>query len=63
MKSVYEKACSGEYLEKYDKKGNLLRTAELFNNSWVVWVYRGIDVSGEYSNDIFKKEIRKYFNK
>jgi hypothetical protein len=63
MKSTYEKACSGQYLEKFDKNGNLLRTAEQFESGyWVVHIYKGIDIGGEYSPTEFKK-IRKYFKK
>jgi len=44
------------------KNGNLLRTAEQFKSgNWVVFTYSGKDISGEYTNNIFQKEIKKYF--
>ena len=50
------------YLEKYSKNGNLLRTAEQFNSgNWVVWVYGGTDISGEYTEAEFNK-IKKHFS-
>ena len=58
--TTYEKQCKGMYLQKYAKNGNLLRTAEAFGSIWVVHVYTGLDVSGEYSDIEFKK-IRKLF--
>ena len=58
----YEKSCKGMYLEKYSKNGNLLRTAEQFNSgNWVVWVYGGTDISGEYTEAEFNK-IKKHFS-
>lgn len=53
--TTYEKACAGMYLEKYSKNGNLVRTAEQFGTSgkWVVHVFSGRDISGEYSEDEF----------
>lgn len=60
--TTYEKQCNGMYLQKYSKNGNLLRTAEQFgSNCWVVHVYSGTDISGEYSDKEFKK-IRKLFS-
>ena len=61
--SLYDKATKSQYLEKYSKNGNLVRTAEQFDSgSWVVSVYSGIDISGEYSNEEFNKRIKKYFS-
>ena len=49
------------YLEKYSKNGNLLRSAEQFNSgNWVVWTFNGNDISGEYTEEEFKK-IKKHF--
>lgn len=60
--SLYEKACKGMYLEKYNKNHNLIRTAEQFySGNWVVHVITGKDISGEYTDECFKKEIKKYF--
>jgi hypothetical protein len=59
--TTYEKQCDGMYLEKYSKNGNLLRTAEKFGSNWIVHVYSGMDISGEYSDKEFKK-IRKLFS-
>ena len=62
MKTLYEKSCNKKYFEKYDKNGNLLRTAEQFESGfWIVHIYKGVDIRGEYSNSEFKK-IKKYFN-
>jgi hypothetical protein len=61
MKSLYEKQCNKMYLEKYSKNGNLLRTAEQFDNgSWIVSEYPSsrTNMNGEYSNTKFQ-EIRK----
>ena len=60
--TTYEKACRGMYLEKYSKNGNLIRTAEQFevSGNWVVHVFSGRDISGEYNEDEFK-QIRKFF--
>ena len=62
--TTYEKACAGMYLEKYSKNGNLMRTAEQFgaSSNWVVRVFSGRDISGEYSEDEFN-QIRKFFFK
>ena len=61
--TTYEKACVGMYLEKYSKNGNLIRTAERFDSgNWVVHVYSGRDISGEYSENEFK-QIQKFFKK
>jgi len=52
----YEKSCKGEYLEKYSKKGNLLRTAEKFESgNWVVHTYSGVSLSGEYTQEEFTR--------
>ena len=59
--TTYEKQCNGMYLQKYKKNGNLLRTAEQFGSNWIVHVYSGTDISGEYSDKEFKK-IRKLFS-
>ena len=58
--TTYEKQCKGMYLAKYAKNGNLLRTAERFDSTWVVHIYAGLDIAGEYSDTEFKK-IRKFF--
>jgi hypothetical protein len=59
--TTYEKQCKGMYLQKCSKNSNLLRTAEQFGSgNWVVHVYSGLDISGEYTDKEFKK-IRKYF--
>ena len=61
--SLYEKACNYMYLEKYNKHGDLLRTAEQFTSgNWVVHTYGGKYLDGEYTPKEFKK-IRKYFKK
>ena len=61
MKTLYEKMCDKEYFEKYNKKGNLLRTAEQFNSGrFVVHTYKGVDLSGEYSEQEFNN-IKKHF--
>jgi hypothetical protein len=51
-----------ESLEKYDTKGNLIRTAEKFDSgSWVVSDFNTKKLlSGEYTNEEFKI-IKKYF--
>jgi len=62
MKSLYRKSCTGRYLKKIGAGFKLIRTAEQFNSgNWVVWVYSGIDISGEYTSEEFEKSIRKYF--
>jgi hypothetical protein len=48
------------YLQKFAKNGNLIRTAERFGSNWVVHVYSGLNISGEYTEDEFK-QIRKFF--
>lgn len=59
--TIYEKACNGKYIEKYSKRGNLIRVAEQFNNNWVVFEYSGkTNIQGEYSEKEFK-DIRKRF--
>jgi len=61
MKTLYEKQCDSEYFEKYDSNHNLMRTAEQFNSgNWVVLVYKGKDISGEYTETEFKS-LKKYF--
>jgi|DEB0MinimDraft_4_1074332.scaffolds.fasta_scaffold755096_1 hypothetical protein len=62
--TTYEKVCAGMYLEKYSKDGNLIRTAEQFGGSgnWVVHVFSGLNIGGEYNEDEFK-QIRKFFKK
>ena len=59
--STYQKACKGRYIEKFSKNGNLIRTAEQFDSGmWVVHEYSQssrLDLSGEYTDRIFKKEI------
>lgn len=57
----FEKECDRKFLTKYDKHGNLMREAENFGSTWVVWTYKYKDISGEYSNEIFEKEIKQYF--
>lgn len=57
----YEKACKGEYLEKYRKNGDLLLTAEKFNKTWIVSVFHGKDIGGEYSEEEFEPIRKKYF--
>ena len=58
---AYNKASSGRLLQKFSKNGNLLREAEQFNSGhWVVFVFKGVDISGEYTPEEFKK-IKKYF--
>lgn len=57
----YEKACKKQYFERFSKNGNLLRTAEQFDSGhWVVHIYKGIDLSGEYTAEEFEK-IKKFF--
>ena len=61
MQTLYEKQCVNQYLEKYDKNDNLLRTAEQFDSgNWVVCTYKGIDLSGEYSEKEFSKIKNKF---
>ena len=61
--TTYEKTCAGMYYEKYAKNGNLIRTAEQFESgNWVVHVYHGRDISGEYTDSEFK-QIQKAFKK
>jgi hypothetical protein len=60
--SLYEKECSNQYFEKYDRQFNLMRTAEQFpSGNWVVSVWKGKEIQGEYTPNEFKK-IKKYFN-
>ena len=57
----YEKACKEMYLQKFDKSGRLLRIAEQFSSGiWVVYVYFGKNIAGEYTLQEFKK-IKKFF--
>ena len=60
---TYEKATKGMYLEKYSKSGNLMRSAEqLESGNWVVWVYgKYLDISGEYTEEEFKRIKKLYF--
>lgn len=62
METLYTKKCNKEYLEKYSKNGNLLRTAEKFGDSWIVSEYPGskTNLSGEYKEKEFKA-IKRYF--
>jgi len=60
--NLYEKAAKNQYLEKHSPNGNLLRTAEQFSSgNWIVSVWNGKSLQGEYTNKEFQK-IRKYFN-
>lgn len=60
--SEFQKVERGDFLEKYDKKGNLMRTAEKFSTgTWIVHCYSGKELQGEYTEEEFKT-IRKYFN-
>lgn len=59
--NLYEKASKNQYLAKHSPNGNLLRTAEQFNSgNWVVSVWKGKSLQGEYTDNEFHK-IRKYF--
>ena len=61
--SLYEKKCAGQYLEKFGKSGNLLRTAEQFpSGRWVVHEYPAskTNLQGEYTPKEFE-DIRKFF--
>jgi len=63
-KSLFEKACAGKYIEKYNKQGNLLRTAEQFTcGNWIINEYPAskTNLSGEYTNKEFQKLRRYYF--
>ena len=60
--TTYEKQCKGMYLQKCARNGNLLRTAEQFaSGNWIVHIYAGPDISGEYTDIEFRK-IRKLFS-
>ena len=64
MESLYEKQSKGMYLEKYAKNGNLLRTAEQYENgNWVISEYPSskTNVQGEYSDKEFKSIRRRLF--
>ena len=64
MELLYEKQCKGMYLEKYSKNGNLLRTAEQYENgNWVISEYPSSksNVQGEYSDKEFKSIRRRLF--
>ena len=64
MKALYKKQCNGQYLEKYSKNGNLLRTAEQYTNgNWIISEYPSsrTNMHGEYSNDDFNKIRRRLF--
>jgi len=61
--NTYEKSCNGMYLEKYNKKGNLVRTAEKINSSWLVFDYAtNLKLSGEYNETEFNS-IKKHFKR
>ena len=64
MSSLYEKACNLEYLEKYSKNGNLLRTAEKYEKCWIIHQYNEKNnlKSGEYTLYEFQKIRTKYFS-
>lgn len=64
MESLYEKQSKGMYLEKYTKNGNLLRTAEQYENgNWVISEYPSskTNMQGEYSDKEFKSIRRRLF--
>jgi hypothetical protein len=62
MDTLFKKQVAGVYLEKISSKGNLIRTAEQFpSGCWVVLVYHGVDISGEYTETEFKAIRNKYF--
>lgn len=59
---MFDKKSKGEYLEKYDKNGNLLTTAEQYTGgNWIVSEYplSKTNMQGEYSDEEFKT-IRKH---
>ena len=58
--TTYGESCNNMYLQKFAKNGNLIRTAERFGSNWVVQIYSGLNISGEYTEDEFK-EVRKFF--
>ena len=58
----YEKECNNELLTRFSKRGDLMRTVEKFDSgNWVVAVWKGKDLSGEYTDKEFQ-EIRSYFD-
>ena len=60
--NYYQKICKGIVLLKYYKSGGLAYEAEKSNGKWNVYVYEGKkDISGEYTEAQFDKEIRRYF--
>lgn len=64
MESLYDKQCKGKYLEKYAKNGNLLRTAEQYENgSWIISEYPSsrTNMQGEYTNEEFNNIRRRLF--
>ncbi len=64
MKTIYDKQCKGKYLEKYAKNGNLLRTAEQYENgSWIISEYPSsrTNMQGEYTNEEFNNIRRRLF--
>lgn len=62
MKSLFDKEGDNQYLTKIDSKGNLLRSAEQFESgNWIISIYKGMDIGGEYSDSEFNKKYRKYF--
>lgn len=60
--TLYDKQCKGQFLEKYNTKGNLVRTAEQFESgSWIVSDFDTKKrLSGEYTETEFKN-IKKHF--
>jgi len=64
MESLYEKACKGTYLEKRNKNGDLLRTAEQFNSGmWIITEYPSsrTNIQGYYSDKEFKTINKRLF--
>lgn len=63
MMTTWEKACNGMYLEKYNKDGAQIRTAEQFESGkWVVHELKTrTGIGGEYSNEEFQEIRRKFF--
>lgn len=62
--NLYEKAAHNEYLEKHNKNGDLIRTAERFDSGvWIVQEYSKskTNIMGEYSNEEFNKLRNRYF--
>lgn len=64
MESLYDKQCKGKFLEKYAKNGNLLRTAEQYENgSWIISEYppSRTNMQGEYTNEEFNNIRKRLF--